>query len=90
MKCRLATISIDAAYGIGTLADPVRREIGRVGRVTAGGYGRRVGKSLGLGFVRPEYAEPGTTLEIKILGERKPITIIPESPYDPQNETLRG
>ena len=59
-------------------------------RATAGGYGWRVGKSLGLGFVHPEYAEHSTPLEIEILDTRKTITIIPESPYDPENERLRG
>jgi len=50
----------------------------------------RVGKSLGRGLVCPEYAEPGTTLEIEILGECKPITIVPESPHDTENKMLAG
>ncbi len=58
--------------------------------LTAGGYGWGVGKSLGLGFVHPDHANPGTTLEIEVLGTRKPITLIPESPYDPYNARLRG
>ena len=82
------TGQIEDADAIGN--EPIFRKGKMVGRATAGGYGWRVGKSLGLGFVRPEYAEPGTALEIEILGERKPITIIPESPYDPENARLRG
>jgi dimethylglycine dehydrogenase len=82
------TGKIEDADAIGN--EPIFRKGELVGRATAGGYGWRVGKSLGLGFVRPEYAEPGTTLEIEILGERKPITIIPESPFDPENARLRS
>jgi len=61
-----------------------------IGRATNGGYGWRVGKSLALGMVRPEHGEVGTELEIQILGERKRATIVPESPYDPENAKLRG
>jgi dimethylglycine dehydrogenase len=60
------------------------------GRATNGGYGWRVGKSLALGMVKPEFGEVGTELEIQILGERKRATIIPESPYDAENARLRA
>ena len=61
-----------------------------VGRATHGGYGWRVGKSLALAMVRPEFAEEGTGLEIKILGKLHGATVIAESPFDPQNEALRA
>jgi dimethylglycine dehydrogenase len=61
-----------------------------VGRVTSGGYGWRVGKSLALAMVSPEHAAPGTELDIVILGRRHRATIIPDSPFDPENEALRS
>jgi dimethylglycine dehydrogenase len=61
-----------------------------IGRATSGGYGWRVGKSLALGMVRPELATLGTELEIQILGERRRVTVIEDSPFDPQNAVLRG
>ena len=61
-----------------------------VGRTTSGGYGWRVGKSLALAMVRPDLGEPGTELETVILGERRRVTVIPESPFDPENTVLRG
>ena len=61
-----------------------------VGRCTAGAYGHSVGKSLALAYVEPAVAEPGTALEVVILGKRFPATVIPESPYDPENASLRG
>lgn len=60
-----------------------------IGRATNGGYGWRVGKSLALGMIKPEHGEVGSELEIQILGERKRATIVPESPYDPENARLR-
>ena len=78
-----------------TDADPIGNEPlfkngEMVGRATAGGYGWRVGKSLALGFVKPELAEAGTELEIDVLGDMKPAKVIPESPYDPGNARLRA
>ncbi|MYE85100.1 MAG: FAD-dependent oxidoreductase [Gammaproteobacteria bacterium] len=61
-----------------------------VGRATSGGYGYRLGQSLALGMVNPQLSAPGTALEIEILGERRPATVVPESPYDPGNERLRA
>ncbi len=70
--------------------EPLFKDGEMIGRATAGGYGWRVGKSLALGFVRPELAEAGTELEIDVLGEMKPAKIVAESPYDPDNAALRG
>jgi dimethylglycine dehydrogenase len=61
-----------------------------VGRATNGAFGWRVNKSLALGMVRPEFASPGTGLEIKILDKMFKATVIPESPYDPDNNALRA
>jgi dimethylglycine dehydrogenase len=61
-----------------------------IGRTTSGGYGWRVGKSLALAMVRPEFAAAGTELDVHILGHAKRATIVPESPYDPENARLKG
>ena len=60
-----------------------------IGRATGGGFGFRIGKSLALGMVRPELAEPGIALEIEILGRTYPAKVIPDSPFDHNNERLR-
>jgi len=60
-----------------------------VGRATSGYYGHCVRKSLAIGYVKAEFAPVGTQLSIEILGERKAATVIPESPYDPDNHDLR-
>jgi dimethylglycine dehydrogenase len=61
-----------------------------VGRVTSGGYGWRVGKSLALAMVRTDLAAPGTGLEITILGQRHTAVVIADSPYDPENTALKA
>jgi dimethylglycine dehydrogenase len=71
-------------------SEPVARDGVAVGRTTSGGYGWRTGKSLALAMVQPEYAEPGTELDIQVLGETRRAVIIADSPFDPDNATLRG
>ena len=41
-------------------------------------------------MVKPEYSAVGTELEIKILDKIFKTTVLPESPYDPDNVKLRG
>ncbi|WP_408590143.1 glycine cleavage T C-terminal barrel domain-containing protein, partial [Novosphingobium sp.] len=61
-----------------------------VGRATSGGYGWRTAKSLALAMVAPEHAAVGTELEIVILGEPHRAVVIPDSPFDPDNNALRS
>jgi dimethylglycine dehydrogenase len=70
--------------------NPIYADGKLVGRATGGNYGFRVQKSLALAMVRPDLAEPGTDLEMDILGTRHPVTVIPESPYDPKNLKLKS
>lgn len=70
--------------------NPIYADGQLVGRATGGNYGFRVQKSLALAMLRPEHAKPGTGLEMDILGTRHPVTVIPESPYDPENLRLRS
>jgi dimethylglycine dehydrogenase len=71
-------------------SEPLYRNGQLIGRATNGGYGFRVNKSLALGMVRPDHSAVGTELEIKILGKLFKATVIPESPFDPENKTLRA
>ena len=61
-----------------------------VGRATNGTYGFRIGKSIALAMVQPEYAAIGTKLQIKILGKLFNAIVIEESPFDPENLALRA
>ena len=71
-------------------SEPIYRDGALVGRATSGGYGWRVAKSLALAMVNRDVAAIGTEFEIEILGQRHAATVIPESPFDPENERLRG
>ena len=71
-------------------SEPIYNGAELIGRCTSGSYGWRVGKSLALGMVHPERAGLGSQWEVEILGERFFATVIPESPFDPQHQRLRG
>jgi dimethylglycine dehydrogenase len=71
-------------------SEPLYHKGKLIGRATNGGFGFRVKKSLALGMVQPAFAAVGTELDIKILGKLFKATVIPESPYDPDNAALRA
>ncbi|HXV24874.1 MAG TPA: FAD-dependent oxidoreductase [Alphaproteobacteria bacterium] len=61
----------------------------RVGFVTSGGYGHRIGRSLALAFVERAVAKPGIRLQVDIFGEARPASIVDGVPYDPDNSRMR-
>ena len=75
-------------------ADPWGREAlyhgdTRVGRLTSGGYSVAFGKSIGMGYVTPDLATPGTQLKVKMFDQLWDAEVTEDSPYDPKNETIR-
>ncbi|WP_333712582.1 GcvT family protein [Yoonia sp.] len=76
-------------------ADPWGREAlydrdgNRVGRLTSGGYSVAFGKSIGMGYVKPDSAVVGTQLRVKMLDQLWPAEIVEDSPYDPTNARIR-
>ncbi|MEX1110043.1 MAG: FAD-dependent oxidoreductase, partial [Dongiaceae bacterium] len=87
---RLALFAID-----GDEADPMGGEPlfhrGRcVGRLTSGGYGHWVQKSLGLGYLPSEAASDGKEFEVEILGRRRHAELLDRPPYDPDGFRLRS
>jgi dimethylglycine dehydrogenase len=70
--------------------NPIFLNTETVGRATGGGYGFRLEKSLALAMIRPDLAIVGTELEMDILGTMHKVTVIEESPYDPENKRLRA
>ena len=67
-----------------TLAD---RNI--IGVTTSGAYGHTVSQSLAFAYVQPQYTEPGTQFDIRILGKNCPATVLKDAVYDPDNLRLR-
>ena len=62
----------------------------RIGMTSSGGYGHRVEKSIALGYVPPEFAAPGTALEVEILGRKRSAQVVAMPLYDPKNERMKS
>jgi dimethylglycine dehydrogenase len=75
----------DALYGC-----PIFSNGENVGYTTSGGYGHRIEKSIALSYVKPEISEPGTKVQVNILGVMRNATVVAESPYDRENVALRS
>jgi len=90
LSLKLACMTIDAED-----ADPwgyngIYTEGRRIGMTSSGGYGHRVGKSIALGYVPPEFASPGTRLDVEILGKMHPAEVVAMPLYDPRNEKMKS
>ncbi|TJZ84193.1 GcvT family protein [Paracoccus hibiscisoli] len=75
-------------------ADPWGREAlfldgKKVGRLTSGGYSAAFGKQIGMGYVRPDLAAPGTRLQLRMFRELYDAVVTEDSPHDPQNARIR-
>ena len=88
---RLVTLEVHDVTDADALGNnPVFKDGELVGRATGGNYGFRVGKSLALAMVCPKLATQNTLLEMEILGARRAVSVIGDSPWDPNNERLRA
>ncbi|MDD8022912.1 MAG: FAD-dependent oxidoreductase [Paracoccaceae bacterium] len=61
----------------------------KIGRLTSGGYSVAFGKQIGMGYVRPDLAEVGTKLKVKMQLQEWDAVVTEDSPYDPTNARIR-
>ena len=90
IRSKCVTLLIDGPAD----ADPWGREAlydgpTKVGRLTSGGYSVAFGKSIGMGYVTPDLAVPGTKLKVKMFDQLWDAEITEDSPYDPKNTVIR-
>ena len=88
---KLVTMEVHSVTDADVLGNnPIYSNGSVVGRATGGDFGFRLNKSLALGMVKPDLANVGQDLEIDILGKIHKVSIIEDSPYDPENKLLRA
>lgn len=87
---RLVPLVVEAGDADVSAVSSVYQGAEVVGLATSGGYGYRLQRSIALAYVRRELAEPGTRLEVEILGERRAALVEAEPLYDAQNLRLRA
>jgi len=86
---RLACITLSDPRSVALGSEPVRIDGQVVGRVTSGGYGYTVERSIAYAYVPAADAEPGRPVEIEIFGDWVPGEIAAEPLYDPEGAAVR-
>jgi glycine cleavage system aminomethyltransferase T/glycine/D-amino acid oxidase-like deaminating enzyme len=90
LERKLACLVLDEPRSVALGSEPVRIEGEIAGRVTSGGYGYSVERSIAYAYVPPERAEPGTAVEIEIFGEWVAAEVASEPLWDPAGERIRA
>jgi 4-methylaminobutanoate oxidase (formaldehyde-forming) len=70
-------------------SEPVRIGGELCGRVTSGGYGSRVRRSIAFAYLPVVHATAGTRAEIEVFGEWVPAEVVEGALYDPAGERIR-
>jgi glycine cleavage system aminomethyltransferase T/glycine/D-amino acid oxidase-like deaminating enzyme len=85
---RLRCLVLDDPRSVALGNEPVRVDGQIVGRVTSGGYGYTVERSIAYAYV-PAEVELDTTVEVDIFGRWVPGTVTHEPLFDPRGERVR-
>ena len=86
---RLRCLILAEPRAVALGSEPVRVDGELVGRVTSGGYGYTVERSIAYAYLSSEVSV-GVDVEVEIFGEWVPGVVAAEPLYDPKGERLRA
>ena len=87
---RLVAILLEDPHSVALGNEPVRMDGEICGRVTTGGYGYTIERSIAYAFVPPERGEAGTLAEIEIFGQWIGGEVASEPLFDPRMERIKA
>jgi glycine cleavage system T protein len=87
---RLACLVLADPRAVALGSEPVRIDGATAGRVTSGGYGYTVERSIAYAYVPATNAEPGQPIEVEIFGEWIAGEVAAEPLYDPSGSRIRA
>ena len=91
VKKTFVTLVVDAGDADAPYMSCVSKDGEIIGETTSGAWGYRVNASIALGMIKPEFAEPGTELEVEIYGKKYKAVVQKDEPlWDPENTRLRA
>jgi glycine cleavage system aminomethyltransferase T len=85
----LRCLALQDPRAIALGSEPVQVDGELVGRVTSGGYGYTVGKSIAYAYLPAEHAV-GTEVAVEIFGDWVQGTVAREPLFDPKGERIRS
>ncbi|MGH1464640.1 MAG: GcvT family protein [Cognatishimia sp.] len=90
-KKGFVTLLVDAVNADAPYMSTLWKDGEIVGETTSGNFGYRVNKSIALGMVRVDLADPDTELEVEIFGKKYRAIVQADAPlWDPDNKRLRA
>ena len=87
---RLCCLTLADSGSVALGLEPVRAGGELVGRITSGGYGYTVGRSIAYAYLPASSSAAGTELEVEIFGDRVGAEVAIEPLYDPAGERVRA
>ena len=87
---KLCCLTLEDPRAVALGSEPVRVADALVGRVTSGGYGYTVGRSIAYAYLPAEHAAVGTEVAVEIFGDWIPGFVAAEPVYDPAGERIRS
>jgi glycine cleavage system T protein len=87
---RLCCLLLADHRAVALANEPVRRGTEIVARVTSGGQGYTVMRSIAYAYLPPELADPGTELEVEVFGTWVAAEVAAEPLWDPKGERIRA
>jgi glycine cleavage system aminomethyltransferase T/glycine/D-amino acid oxidase-like deaminating enzyme len=86
---RLACLTLADPRSVALGNEPVRIGDEVAGRVTSGGYGYSVDRSIAYAYLPPEHVQTGTEVAVEIFGSWIDGVVTDEPLYDPRSERVR-
>ena len=90
LERKLACLVLDDPRSVALGSEPVRIDGKIHGRVTSGGFGYSVERSIAYAYVPAEAADPGQAVEVEIFGEWVAGQVAEEPLWDPTGERIRA
>jgi dimethylglycine dehydrogenase len=87
---RLVAFEVDNDEAAAHTGDPIWSGDQLVGVVTSGAYGHTMEVNIAMGYIDPTHSEPGTELEIDIIGARSPAVVRASPMFDPEHRRPRA
>jgi glycine cleavage system aminomethyltransferase T/glycine/D-amino acid oxidase-like deaminating enzyme len=89
-RFELCCLTLEDPRSVALGNEPVRAGGAIVGRVTSGGYGYTIGRSIAYAYLPPEWTDPGTAVAVEIFGRWVEGEVVAEPLFDRSGERLRA
>jgi 4-methylaminobutanoate oxidase (formaldehyde-forming) len=87
---RLCCLVLEDPLAVALGNEPVRVADAVAGRVTSGGYGYTVARSIAYAYLPAEFSGVDTEVDVEVFGTRVGAVVSSEPLFDPSGERIRG